>query len=255
MSGQLERSMWKFRRYISDAETKKTFDELYAKVVEQNSNNFIAFLPVGQVDIDTLDVSELHAFDDYEIVSGDYTDEDGNEWSSKDEYREHLKSLYVIENEGDEEEEFVIYKKFKNDELEEIESCSSEEEAEERLDEIIEDLVDELEHNIHEVYWNIVWCYNGEINHDVANDVGLGVLEHQGNEYVFLLGCGMDLTPKLIAYQALALGYVDESYLSYFEGYQLKYTQHVMGKSIFNKVIKALGIEKFFKEDEHKDNE
>lgn len=56
----------------------------------------------------------------------------------------------------------------------------------------------------------------------------------------------MDLTPKIIAYQDLAFGYIDESYLCYFEDSILDYTKHVMGKKVFNEVIERLGIAQYF---------
>ncbi|TVX86032.1 hypothetical protein [Paenibacillus agilis] len=260
MAGQLERTMWGFDHYIKDAVLKRQFQELYAKVVEENKNNVVAFIPVTKVDVDKMDISERKIFEDYEIRSGTRKDGDEDEFDTEAEYITHLKEK--------KEEEFKDWKVVeKTDEAfntiyvlldadgDEYSWNYSQGESMQDLEDLKQEWIDEqpefedLELECHEIYWNTVWRFNNDLDREVADKVGLGYLEmnESGDEYLFLLGCGMDLTPKIVAYQALAHGYIDESYLHYFKS-KTSYTKDVMGKNVWNEVVEKLGIKRFFRE-------
>ncbi|EJW14082.1 hypothetical protein M5X02_31485 [Paenibacillus alvei] len=264
MAGQLERVMWGFDHYINDKALKEQFQELYAKVVEENKNNVIAFIPVGQVDCDKLDISNYNWIEDYEINSGTRKYED-DEFDTEVEYIAHIKTKadekfgkYEIKEQpnDDEEDDHSTIHAIYDDEGEEVDWEYLEGEAKETIERLKQDWIEEqpefedLEMEYHEIYWNTVWRFNNHLDREVANKIGLGhlAMNESGDEYLFLLGCGMDLTPKIVAYQALTHGYIDESYLRYFQS-DISYTKHVMGQSVWNEVIEKLDIKRFFEEE------
>ncbi|MCY9757748.1 hypothetical protein M5X00_26320 [Paenibacillus alvei] len=264
MAGQLERVMWGFDHYINDKALKEQFQELYAKVVEENKNNVIAFIPVGQVDCDKLDISNYNWIEDYEINSGTRKYED-DEFDTEVEYIAHIKAKadekfgkYEIKEQpnDDEEDDHSTIHAIYDDEGEEVDWEYLEGEAKETIERLKQDWIEEqpefedLEMEYHEIYWNTVWRFNNHLDREVANKIGLGhlAMNESGDEYLFLLGCGMDLTPKIVAYQALTHGYIDESYLRYFQS-DISYTKHVMGQSVWNEVIEKLDIKRFFEEE------
>lgn len=81
-------------------------------------------------------------------------------------------------------------------------------------------------------YWTIYFkpCIWDE---DVAWEVGLIPFSFEGENYLALGGCGMDLSPKLDAYQALTDGTIPSS--SRFRD-DHDYAKYVVGEKIFNKV-------------------
>lgn len=263
MAGQLERTMWGFNHYIKDAALKEQFQELYAKVVEENKNNVVAFVPVGHVSVDKLDISDYKWIEDYEINSGTRKDSEGNEFDTEEEYVAHLKSKAeeefkdwkVVEKIDDDQETIYVLLDADGDEYTwNYSQGESMQELEDQKQEWIDEQPEfnDLELEYHEIYWNTVWRFNNELDREVADKVGLGHLEmnNSGDEYLFLLGCGMDLTPKLLAYQALNHRYIDEAYLKYFQSKgEQDYAKYVMGESVWKEVIEKLGIKRFFEEE------
>ncbi|MFW6016244.1 MAG: hypothetical protein ACOCRK_07370 [bacterium] len=72
---------------------------------------------------------------------------------------------------------------------------------------------------------------------EIAWKVGLYPFEFKEDNYLALGGCGMDLSPKLDAYQALASGSLPKS--SRFED-DPKYAKYVVGESIYKQVMEAV---------------
>jgi hypothetical protein len=72
---------------------------------------------------------------------------------------------------------------------------------------------------------------------DVAWEVGLFPFRYDGDFYLALGGCGMDLSPKLDAYQALTSGSIPSN--SQFIR-DPEYAEHVVGKPVFDKVMSAI---------------
>ncbi|MCR8994591.1 hypothetical protein [Brevibacillus laterosporus] len=265
MAGKLEQVMWGFKSFINDKELQDKFNEIYQQVLEANKDNVIAFLPIGNIDVDTLDISDFQVFDDYEINSGTRKDDEGNEFDTEAEYIAYIEKKanekfgkYEIREQLNEDTDssYTTIHTIYDENGENVDWEPYESEAKDTLNNMKKDWIDEqpdfedLEMEYHEIYWNTVWSYNGEVDREIADNVGLGYLEmnNSGDEYLFLLGCGMDLTPKLIAYQALAYGCIDEKWLRYFEGSMLKYTKDVVGERVWNEVIEKLGIISYFQE-------
>ncbi len=69
--------------------------------------------------------------------------------------------------------------------------------------------------------------------------------EHEGEEFLGLAGGGMDLSPKFIAYQALAFGCIDPDLVRKFRECGPDYCRMVMGRALFDEVTKILGIYEF----------
>lgn len=254
MNGKLEDIKYSMSRFIESEELRKKFDDIYEEVVEQNkkNNNFEAFIPVNRIREERRNISELSYGEHYTVLTGSYKDSEDESWSSEDEYKQHMQekadkmfeSYTVVEHMSDGDETYNI----KDEDGNVVDSGFEEEEdADDRVLELKEEWLDEnvedLDFEYDEIYWNTVINYYGEVKQDIAEEVGLGVLQminEDGDEYLFLLGCGMDLTPKYVAYQALAYGQIDEEYVSTFR--DLEYTKYVMGEEIFQKVITKLGV-------------
>lgn len=251
MNGKLEDIKYSMSRFIESEELRKKFDDIYEEVVEQNkrNNNFEAFIPVNRIREERRNISELSYGEHYTVLTGSHKDSEGELWSSEDEYKQHMQEkatkifeLYTVIEDANgtfkihDEEGHLVEDGF-----------DEEEDADDRVLELKEEWLDEnvedLDFEYDEIYWNTVINYYGEVKQDIAEEVGLGVLQMENEdeeEYLFLLGCGMDLTPKFVAYQALAYGQIDEEYVSTFR--DLAYTKYVMGEEIFQKVITKLGV-------------
>jgi len=85
-------------------------------------------------------------------------------------------------------------------------------------------------------YWPVFFKPRVE-DEDIAWEVGLVPFYYEGEMYLALGGCGMDLSPKLDAYQALAGGTIPES--SKFIR-QPEYARYVVGFDIFDKVMEKI---------------
>lgn len=88
-------------------------------------------------------------------------------------------------------------------------------------------------------YWTIY--YEPDIfDENIAWEVGLFPFEYDGLTLLALGGCGMDLSPRLDAYQALTVGSVPAR-SKFLESPD--YAKYVVGEETFNKVMKAITIE------------
>lgn len=100
-----------------------------------------------------------------------------------------------------------------------------------------------------EVYWNTMWRpFNEDINEKIAKRFGLGILTflkgaHEGESFMFLQGCGMDLTPKIMAYIALEHKTIDPEHVHFLARRQDRgYAEHVIGRDGLLEVADALEI-------------
>ncbi len=85
-------------------------------------------------------------------------------------------------------------------------------------------------------YWYVYFEPERE-NEDIAWEVGLFPFRYGGDFYLALGGCGMDLSPKLDAYQALTSGSIPSN--SQFIR-DPEYAEYVVGKPVFDKVVSAI---------------
>lgn len=99
----------------------------------------------------------------------------------------------------------------------------------EAIDQLYEDLACWL------TYYNPPSYY---VDINIALDCDLIPFYYKGEFYLALDGCGMDLSPKLDAYQYLTSG-TFPSDTKFFS--QLDYFRDIVGRKIFNKIMKRIG--------------
>jgi hypothetical protein len=102
----------------------------------------------------------------------------------------------------------------------------------------IDDIYDEC--NIGEAlaYWTTFFspCTEDE---DVAWEVGLIPFWYDGDLYLALGGCGMDLSPKLDAYQALVAGSVPSG-SRFLSAINVSYCKSVVGADVYERVMEKI---------------
>lgn len=193
---------------------------------------------------DYLDVGELTTFSDYSITTCTRTHE-GEEFISEEEYGRYVdfklelatKSLRVT---NDDDEYFLM----KDGEA--LSCHGSQEDAQEAYDEELESIkeeypeFDELEVVYDEVAFNTVYGYDS-IDEDIAQKCGLGVLKlNDGSKYLFLTGCGMDMSYQLMRYEALAHKSLSYQYL---DSNKLGWMKQMLSDKDYNDALKALGVD------------
>lgn len=117
-----------------------------------------------------------------------------------------------------------------------------------RIDTYLEEL-DDLEYEYHEVGYFIMrrW-YRDEIDLEVAARVGLGVIHITSDEvpesvqgqWVFLVGGGMDMSAKFVAYQALHYGAIDNRWAHTLR--EPGYHESVVDTEVWAEAMEKLGI-------------
>lgn len=254
--------------FTAKAPVQAAIKKIFEKLRRENAYNLEALIPTRNIEIETLQYDPDWVYgDDYEILTGDFpeiTDPDGQlhcDMHSSDD-KEALAEIWegkLEENAGDLQSE--------QDVLSAAEARRDRADPDPVLDELVDDAqkvveklekrekaikdflweLDRLEIEYDEVYWNTMWSMWGD-EPDVAlcQELGLGVLERDGDHWIFLRGCGMDLSPKLIAYRAIKYQAVTESDVHKFRDYD--YFQHVVGKKMFSRVVAALGVPGLFRE-------
>jgi hypothetical protein len=85
-------------------------------------------------------------------------------------------------------------------------------------------------------YWTIYFSPDNW-DEETAWRVGLFPFEFDDENYLALGGCGMDLSPKLDAYQALVDGTIPSS--SRFRD-DCSYAKYVVGEELYNEVMEAI---------------
>lgn len=94
-------------------------------------------------------------------------------------------------------------------------------------------------------YWT-VYFEPEYFDEDIAWEVGLFPFEFDGRDLLALGGCGMDLSPKLDAYQALVVSSVPkDSNFAESRGFgstegNRDYAKFVVGETVYNKVMDAI---------------
>lgn len=200
----------------------------------------------------TLNISNLRYIDDYEIITKSFTDEDGNEYDEYDEeeYLNYLKEKAECQFKG-----YTVVERDDNgkicyDLLDENKApyyeCISEAEALEQLEQLKEEYIEnepafeDLDCEYHEIYWNTVFQPDYDIDVESAYKAGLGVLElnETGDRYLFLRGCGMDLSFQFVKYYAYAQKALPLRYLD-----KLEWTKMNSGKEEFKQILTCLGVD------------
>ena len=211
---------------------KLAFSKVSELILEANQNNIEALCPTGFMETETYDISEEDYIDDYEVLTGTYELELDGEWRSLTE--DERESLLDELNE-----------KLQNVDNQITHSETEQPELEKQLEELNDNIntIENADFEYDTVYFNKTWNYYGDdINREVATKLGLAVIQRKSDdqEFLALTGCGMDLSPKIMAYQALTYGYIDKEYTHKLR--DIKYVRNVMGNCVFDEVMDKLGI-------------
>ena len=105
---------------------------------------------------------------------------------------------------------------------------------------------DKSEQEIDELFWDALthWTIYFEplvFDEEIALKCGLTPFTYKGKNLLALSGCGMDLSPRLDAYQALSHKTIDRNSRYFFTANRLdKYFEYVVGKELAEEVLKAI---------------
>lgn len=242
--------------YAHSNTTRELVDSLTRLLCEENATNIVAQIPRCRTEEETLNVSDLSWGEDFEIVTGNYRLPDGEE---------------LTEAERDEEIEKVADRLCDiHGEMERLEAqhdpdvampqnragVEARQEALTEEEGQLEDRERELENAEYEedeIHWNTVYRFDGRVNTDLAQRLGFGVLRLNrdlagpslesyavGDEFMFLQGCGMDLSPQFAAYMALEDGALTDEYARKLR--EPDYFRNVVGEDVFQEVVQRLGV-------------
>jgi hypothetical protein len=99
-----------------------------------------------------------------------------------------------------------------------------------------------------EMFWQALGCWPVYFeplifNEAVALECGLTPFIYKGINMLALSGCGMDLSPRLDAYQALTHNTIDQHsrFFSSANEYD-KYFEYVVGEGVAKKVLQAISL-------------
>ena len=260
MSRLIDSLKYDVTRFTENDNVRKVTDALFGLLEEENKarGNYEAFINVGSIDEETRDLPDEGYGDTWNVLTGSfrYDDADGHE-----EVREcHINSYEDIKQELEDETESRM--SALQDSIAELEEAIEEGEGteverkvwQENLDEYsaklskLEDSLISIQRSdfeYDEIYWNTLYQYNGGVDADAAEACGLAIVEVEGEEYMGLTGCGMDLSPKFFCYQALAHGYVDEKWSGKIRSLGPSYFRSVVGAETFKRATDELGITEF----------
>ena len=102
-----------------------------------------------------------------------------------------------------------------------------------------------------EIMWNTVWRPRGELDGELAQSLGFGVLYvtsdfpgcEAGESYMGLQGGGMDLTPMLVSYCALKYKLILREWACYFRNEtRWSWFKYVVGGTVAARVLEALEV-------------
>ncbi|MBD2201752.1 hypothetical protein H6G33_10375 [Calothrix sp. FACHB-1219] len=220
MSTILDREYYSLREYAQTEYSRELLEEIYKLLKKENETNILARLPIYNYERDIWDIDwEEINYDELNIISGWYVTTSGDYLTEEDRDNRIEELRDKIDYLGEDSEEIL------------------------QLESLIEE-IENAEWEPDEVYWNVVWRYNNrEPDLDIAMSIGLGVLEYKDEGWIFLTGCGMDLSPKLAAYGILKYRGVSEEDTRHFRNKNsIDYFKHIVGEIIFNKVVDILNI-------------
>lgn len=170
---------------------------------------------------------------------------DDEVYDTREEVEAVLPTVELEEN----EKAVIVYVPLIDDSICEDSLYDKPEDAEKYLDEEIEenlsfhfDTFDCLDVEYDEVAYNEVYSFgnNYAIVEEIAEKCGLGILEmnKSGDRYLFLTGCGMDMSFMLVQYMALKFNKIDEEYLS-----KLEWTRLNTSDEEWNEILECLGVD------------
>lgn len=189
------------------------------------------------------------SMEDCEILTYVRIDDENNEFRDEEDYKEYIEqkvsdkfeNYTIIEDEDEDGEEIF---NLITGEGEIYDTFYSKEDAIDELEVLKEDFIDEfaywddLEYQYDEIYYNYVYQPSCGVDIDSAQNAGLGVLEFDDEQYLFLRGCGMDMSYQFVKYyayaeKALPMKYVDK----------LDWTKQNSCKEEFKNILECLGVD------------
>lgn len=228
-------------------DTEKMINELTEKSYENNAIENL--VKIYDEEISILDISDYREFEDYEVLTYSKVDNEGNEWHNEEDYQEYIEETmsdkfekYQIFEDIDEDDEKIF--KLITDEGELYDTYSDMEDLESDLEYLKSEFENEftdwdyLDCQYDEIYYNYVHSPSYDVDVDSAQSAGLGVLELNGEKYLFLRGCGMDMSYQFVKYFAYAEKALPIKYLD-----RLDWTKQNSCKEEFENILKCLGVD------------
>lgn len=227
-------------------DTKQMIDELTENSYKNNAIENL--VKVYEEEMTVLDISDYTAYEDYEVLTSTRTDDEGNEWYREEDYQEYIKKSIaekfekykVVEDTEDDEVVFHLI----TDEGDLYDTYSDMADLETDLESLKSDFEEEftdwdyLDYQYDEICYNYVHAPSYGVDIDSAQDAGLGVLELNGDKYLFLQGGGMDMSFQFVKYFAYAEKALPTKYLD-----RLEWTKLNSSKEEFKNVLECLGVD------------
>lgn len=225
MTAWIDAAFYAYRFMLPTEEQRQQLSELHGQIDRQSlSAEFL--VPVGEIDLNVRNYSTWPS-DGYELG-------------------------YVYRNTHT-EGELCTYEGVL-EAVKELEECckEAEEQDKEELNDQISGWLSALECPAYdEVMYNYVWRPREELDEQLARSLQFGLLYivqdfpecYEGEVYMGLQGCGMNLEPRIVAYCALRYQVVNRSWTRYFSNAsEWGYFEYVVGKNTAGKVLEALGV-------------
>lgn len=249
---KISRSVYALAEVYKKAEVEAPFDikKMIDELTENSyKNNAIENLvKVYDEEVTIIDISEYTEFDDYEILTSKRIDDDGDEWYDEEDYQEYVEKTVsekfeqykIVELIEDNEKVFQLI----TDEGDLYDTYSNMEDLENDLEILKSQFEDEftdwdsLDCYYDEIYYNYVHSPSFGVDIDSAQKAGLGVLDLKGEQFLFLRGCGMDMSFQFVKYfayaqKALPMKYVD----------RLEWTKLNSSEEEFKEILECLGVD------------
>lgn len=218
-------------RTVLEAKVTALFEELGTL----NKYNFAAHLPTGEVDMGARSVNwgELQYGEDYE------TEQTVN---YEDPFTKSWESCSTISR-----DKLIEQCEEKMDELDSLPKQTKKQAAEYKNWETLKDNLERADTEIEELMWNTSWAPFGDsVDTDIVDQIPqlTWVTDlREDQNYVTLSCIGQDNGPALMAYVALAHGFISPSHVRYWDSQSSReWTRHVIGTTCFMKVAETLGV-------------
>lgn len=235
---------------------EKMIEELTEKSYQDNIIENLVNISDEEVCIEYL--TEYDEDCDYEVITCTKVDKEGHEFRKEEDYieyieekvREKMKDYKILESKDDENK--TVYRLVHPDgkvnlislEGNIIESSNDEDDIQSTL-EIIRDGYmfeyqewNDLDSIKDTIYYNHIYKPGKNVSISSAIDAGLGVLDLHGEEYLFQLGIGNNISDRLIQYFAYAENTIPAEYID-----KLDSVKQNLPKDEFKNILEHLGVD------------
>lgn len=186
---------------VVEGVVENLIETLERKAYEQNKIHLL--VNCSNMSEDVVHIGELEAGEDYNVITsnGTYETPDGDyiEFDSEEAYDE-----YIEENEIEDAPDWWDFAEYSD------------------------------------IYWNTFWRFNNGLDLGIVKQLGLPAIELQnGEQYMSISGCGMDMSFQVIEYQALTHSRIQEEYAT---ASKLDWCKMNMSTERFKEMLSALGV-------------